>query len=213
MADNYINGVTTGKAVVSNNQRIQQTGTRDGAAYSCEYILGKAIEGKLFTAQLGTLTTPVTFRVAADADQPEMTIDVPLGTTIIPVSMRVHLEDSAGTDNEIVVQANPALCGAGTSTAGTVLAHRLNSGLTSACIYRYTYSGNCTLPANVVEFWRDGNAFADSIGGRMYEWNLQSGAPVVLVGPASIVVYIDGTGTAPAGYAKVTWMEFASADL
>lgn len=214
MADMNILGVTTGRAVVGNNVRVPQAGTRDGIAYGMDWIISKALEGKLFTAQVGSLTTPTTFRAAIDLDQPELVIDVPSGTTIIPVHVAVYLEDAAGTDNEILAAANPALCGAGTSTAGTILAKRLNGSFASACKFYYTYSGNCTAPANYDEFFRDGNAFVQAAAVKnKFEWTPALSPPPVIVGPGSLVLWIDGTTTAPAGYAKVSWVEFLSSDV
>jgi len=188
-------------------------GTPDGALHTADYVLGKALEGRLFHAAVGSLTTPTTFRVGADADQPEAVIDVPTGTTIVPVSIQAYLEDAAGTDNEIVAQANPAVVGAGTSTTGTIYSARLNSGESSRCTFRYTYSGNGTAPSSYIEFYRDGNAFANEADtrGLKFAWSIQQAAPVVLVGPAALVIYIDGTGTAPAGYLQLAFMEFSSA--
>ncbi len=216
MADIRAIARTTGKGYNANGQLTDLTSTRDGALYTADYILNKAMEGRLFTVQLGVQSTPVTFRVALDADQPEMVVDVPSGVTIIPVSIDVVLEDAGGTDNEVVALANPALCGAATSTAGVILNNRLNSGLASACRYSYTYAGDCTAPANFVEFFRFNHAFVDEgdiIVGNAIQWRASEAAPVVLVGPASLVIYIDGTGTAPAGYAKASFIEFASSEV
>lgn len=215
MADIYIKGATTSRERVGNNQRVLATGTRDGALYTARYALAAALEGKLFSVRLGEATTPTTFRVGYDADQPEIAIDVPTGTAIIPVEIGVYLEDSGGTDTEMVAEASPALTGAGTSTTGTIISNRLNSGQASACTYRYTYSGNGTAPASYVEFWRAGYPFADATGNpaKLFAWLMEHAAPLVLVGPASLLLHISGTGTAPAGYAKVSWIEELAANL
>jgi len=187
-------------------------GTPDGSLFTADYVLSKALEGRIFHAILGGFSTPTTFRVAIDEDQPEMVIDVPTGTTIIPISIQAHLEASAGTITEIVALANPALVG-GTATTGTLLSSRLGSGRTSSCVYRYTYSGNGTAPASYIEFWHAGVAFADAVTEptRMYAWDYRNAAPVVIVGPGALVVHIGATGTAPTGYAQLAFMEFASA--
>ncbi len=206
---------TFGKEVVARGSLKTAAGTPDGALYTCEYILNKAMEGKVFIAQLGLATTPVTFRVGYDADQPEMAIDVPSGVAIIPVHIQVNLEDSAGTDNEIVAEASPALTGAGTSTTGSLLCSRLNSGYASACTFRYTYSGNGVAPASYVEFWRAGYAFADATTDpvKAFAWSAYQAPAPVLVGPASLLLHISGTTTAPAGFAKIHFVEFSANDL
>lgn len=214
MSDIFINGVTTGRAVVGNNSRIGAAGTRDGVLYTADWELSKAMEGKVFQAQVGTLTTPTTFRIGIDLDQPELVIDVPEGTTIIPVSIDVYLEDAGGTDTEVVAAANPALCGAGTSTLGTILAKRINGSFASACKMYYTYSADCTDPASYDEFWRGGNAFVQAAAVQnRFAWNRAVSPPPVIVGPASLVLWIDGTTTAPAGYVKVCWVEDSSSNV
>jgi hypothetical protein len=216
MSDSNILGVTTGRAVVGNNQRVGQAGLRDGTAYGMDWVTSKAIEGKLFTAQVGSFVTHTDFRATADLDQPESVIDVPLGTTIIPVHIRVFLEDCAGTDNSIIAAANPALCGAGTSTAGTIIAKRLNGSFASACKFYYTYSADCVDPANYDEFWRAGHPIAKTTDAAMYlyEWTSASAPVPVIVGPASLVLWIgSGAGGAPAGFSKISWAEFLSSEL
>jgi len=201
---------STSHDTVSEGAVRSQIGTPDGVAYSADYILSKTLEGRVFHANVGDLTTPVTFRVAADADQPESVIDVPTGTLIVPINIQVHLEDSAGTNNEIIALANPALVGAGTSTVGTILSARVGSNRTSACKHYFTYSGNGTAPSGYVQFWHTGVAFADVATDptRVYEWSITKDAPVAIVGPGSLVLHIDGTGTAPAGFHHIAWMEF-----
>jgi hypothetical protein len=48
---------------------------------------------------------------------------------------------------------------------------------------------------------------------KAFLWSLFQAPAPVLVGPASLLLHISATGTAPTGYAKVTWAEFAAADI
>src|SRR3990167_272551 len=73
--------------------------------------------GNVFIANLGLGTTPLDMvKTTYDADQPQFVIDVPLGTTVIPLRLEVVNETEAGTLNEVIWGAANALVGAGTST-------------------------------------------------------------------------------------------------
>ena len=54
-----------------------------------------AKEGRVFVANMGSVTTPITFLVTA-ANRPDAWIRVPSGTTIIPISVHVTLEARLG---------------------------------------------------------------------------------------------------------------------
>ena len=56
-------------------------GTRDGAAFVASYWHKKALQGRLWVANFGTVTTPLTFLVTADK-RPDAVLRVPSGTTI-----------------------------------------------------------------------------------------------------------------------------------
>lgn len=214
MADLKILAQTTGKQRVGNGVMVSATGTRDGALYVADYILGMAIEGKVFHAQLGSATTPVTFRVGLTALQPEFVIDVPSGTTIIPIHLGVYLEAAAGTVTEIVAEVSQALRGSGTSTAGTIMSTRSSRANSSSCLFYYTYSGNAVAASNPLEFWRDGFAIAQAAGvPAKFRYDVQQQTPQVIDGPGALSIYIDGTGTAPTGYIKASWIELPTTAL
>jgi hypothetical protein len=214
MADLYIESVTTSKSRVGNGVRRLVTGTRDGAIYVCDYITALALEGKLFHVNHGTATTPITF-IAYDADRPDFTLDVPPGVAALITRIQVYLEDSAGTDTEIIATTSSNVGGAGTSTVLTPLSTRRNSGVSSACAAYGTHTANITLPANTIEFWRAGHAFADAATQppRLFEWVYTQGNPQVLVGPAGLQIHISATTTQAAGFIKVSYAEFASSEI
>jgi hypothetical protein len=214
VADLYINGVTTSKARSGNNTRLAATGTRDGALYTCPYVLNMALEGRVFHVSHGTVTTPITF-IAYDADRPDLGIDVPTGTTIIPVRILVYLEDMAGTDNEIIVEANRNLLGASTSTALTIYNVRTDAPMATGCSAYGTYTANATAVTVASEFWRAGDPIAQAAGSplKTFLWNLEDGTPQVLVGPASISLHVSATTTQAAGFVKASWIELPSSSI
>jgi hypothetical protein len=217
MAELYINGVTTSKARTGNNQRTAVNGTRDGALYVADYRLMAALEGRIFHTAVGSLTTPTTFRVGIQTLQPELVIDVPTGTAIIPVEIAVHLETLAGTITEIVAMTGTALRGAGTSTAGSALSTRTDRQVSSACNIYYTYSGNATAIAGTLEFWRVGfpwvTATAEGNAIMKFEYSLEKNTPQVIVGPGSVSLCVGATGTAPTGYITADWIELPASGV
>lgn len=203
---------SVGRSTADNAGYRAVRGLRDGSLSVADFILTHALEGRLFAFNLGTATTPVTFRAGLTVLQPEIVVDVPSGTTIIPVSIDCYLEDSAGTDTEIVASTSTALRGAGTSTAGTSEAMATDQLIATACSVYYTYSANATATSNLVDFWRAGYAFADATGNpaKKFRWSIYEDVPPILVGVSSLSIYIAATGTAPAGFCCVKWIELAS---
>ncbi|MFA6046963.1 MAG: hypothetical protein WC718_18415 [Phycisphaerales bacterium] len=212
-----IQGQTTSKGRFGNGAIVPVTGTRDGAIYVADYVQALALEGRLFTTEIGTLTTPTTFRIGVTTLQPELVIDVPSGSAIVPVEISVHLETLAGTITEIVAVTSTALRGAGTSTAGAALSTRTDRPVASGCSVYYTYSGNAVAVAGDIEFWRWGfpwvTATAEGNAIMKAEWHLNRNTPQVIVGPGSVSLYIGATTTAPTGYVFASWLELPSSAI
>lgn len=190
---------------------------RDGSMSMADWVFAMTLAGYGHVASVGTATTPITFKTGFTAAQPELALGVPSGTTIVPLHILVALEDSAGTDNEIVFQTADSTVTAGTSTAITP-ANAINGSLkgqASACTIYSAYSGNGTTPTNTVEFWRWGYAFADATGNpaKFAEWSYRTHAPLLIAGVGSLVGYVGGTTTAPAGFIKVAYLELPTAYL
>jgi len=176
-----------------------------------------ALEGRVFVANRGTATTPVSFaKTAYDEDQPQLVLRVPEGTTIIPLYCEVVLEDSAGTDNEIIWGVTANDIGNGTSTAVTPYNVLSVGGKTTAVTVRRDYTGNATAASQVKELGRFGYAFADASTDPAKRFVLQFGNDrniVPIKGADSLNLWVAGATTAPSGYATVVWAEFLSTEL
>jgi hypothetical protein len=203
-------GAPGGVARVAADQNVRAIATRDGAQYSADWLMALALEGRIYTASVGTITTPITFG-AFDADQPELALLVPATHLILPLSIQVHIEDAAGTDNEIFFITSTATVTAGTSTAVTPVNHLVGNTSVSGCTVLTAYSGNGTDPytGTTNEFWRTGYAFADTTVGphKVYSWNWRDYAPIAVTGVGSLVGYVSATTTQMNGFIKVTWAE------
>lgn len=197
----------------NDDKRMAVRGARDGSLSVIPEIEMLAREGRIFAANVGTLSTPTTFRVAIDLDQPELVIDVKDGKTMIPLSIDIYLEAALGTLTEILAKTSQNLVGAGTSTAlvaGSDLVNvRSDAVRESTLAGYYTYSGDGVDPAGGYEFWRDGDPFVVTVAASKhgYKWRREVGGPVI-VGEGAFVLHIGATGTAPTGYALVTFAEF-----
>lgn len=217
MADLKVSKRTTGQRFSGTDQMHLVEGPGDGSIYTVDWKTRLGLSGRIFHAAVGSFTTPTTFRIGVDADQPEAVIDVPAGKTIIPVRILTFLETGAGTISEVIYATNPALCGSSTATDGSsgILSTRTSRPLTSGCKFYYTYSGNCTLPANTIEFYHNGEPFVDVVANqqRFFTWEIDTGTPQVIDGPGSLVIYIAGTGTAPAGFLRINWAEFNTNEI
>lgn len=185
---------------------------RDGTMSFADFVLVSCMEGVMNYVSLGTITTPITFK-AYDADQPELVLDVADGFTMIPVNFQFHIEDSAGTDNEILIHTSKGtLIGAGTSTALTAL--NANTGYSAAAgVTAYgAYTGNGTVPTTPAEIFRWGYAFADTTVGpvKVINWNWRDQAPVIVKGAGAIACYLSATTTQMAGYVKAAYIVLPS---
>lgn len=181
--------------------------------------IATAMSGRLFIVNFGTESTPLNFaKTAYDEDQPQAVLRVPSGVVIVPVKVEVTLEDSAGTDNEVIFGTAQNDIGNGTSSDATLGPRSLHTanGRTSSCVGKQLYTANSSALTNKVEFARWTYAFADAGTDpiKKFEWSLMQSAVVpVLKGAASLIIWIAAATTAPQGYAMMAYAEFDAADL
>lgn len=176
------------------------------------------LEGRVFHASFATQTTPISF-TAYDQDRPDITVSCPDGAAIIPLYVKIELEDSAGTDTEAVFFITDVAVGAGTSTAITNGPHNMRSDIstrTSVATCVRTHTANITL-TNYRELDRWVYAFADATAGpaKIIEYNplALNGLAPVINGPGTFCVAVAATTTQAAGFAQVYWAEFAEGEL
>jgi hypothetical protein len=209
----FVPAYTTSRRRASGNQDIALQGTKDGALYIADYVLGMALEGRVFNASVGTASTVATFLATWVESKPQLNIDAPLGTTIIPLRMQVYLEAQAGALTEIFATSGTNNIGAGTSTAVTPVSNRTDRPVASLAVVNSLYSVAGTTQTGQNEFWHTGYNFADATThpGKYFEWDYRNN-PQVIVGVGSLALYIDANGnTAPTGFIRATWIELPTA--
>ena len=186
--------------------------TRDGALVTADWSMARAIEGKVFTAQLGTAITPITGD-AYDADQPFFALDVSAGFAAILLKIQVYLQAAVGVVNYVIAETSTAKVGAGTSTPITPVNHKSDGGSPSGTTAYGAYSGDGTAATGGVEFWHDGDPYIQAAGNMspLFVWTHRDG-PIILVNSSALLIHCGG-GTDPTGYVRVTYVEAAASDV
>jgi len=216
--DRGVSGVSSVSRATDDGHVMDLRMTRDGAAFGADWTLGLCLEGRVFCAQAGLLSTAITWTATATNDQtkPAMFLSVPSGTTVIPLEISLYME-AYGTTAQFECEA---LVGTGAvSAGGTAMAitnMRTDAPYTSNCTATSDITGGTAPTANISAFWRDGEQFAitKSAGSAtvavhdpikwVWSWKDSLYVPVV-VGPAQLLV-TQGS-QAGTGFGKIIFVE------
>ena len=203
-------------------------GTRDGAVFTADWYLAAALEGRAFGVNHGTGTSPITTNAGAlIVAEPDLLIQVPVGTTILPVYIEYAIEDTGGAGPlEVIAMASSAATQAASGTAGTALTiynMRTDAPVTSLCTADRTNTGGVTpYTGNFVEFYRGyagdatdqhGSNTAQTINSATRaHWSASSTMiPPILTGISQLCIYL--VGTALTGWITVIWVEMPSSSI
>ena len=199
-------------------------GLRDGALVMAPWTLALALEGRVFVANAGTGTSPVTFAGAYDANGPDVHLNVPAGTTILPLYIGVNF-DAVGTEAtmEIIGLASNTGDASATGTASSIFNMRTDAPRLSGCTFTGAVdAAGVTDPnaGNFYEFWHESRPLTDTVAtsendriGLVFEWSTaRDGLPPVIVGNGAegscLVVY--AASNAGTGFITVVWAEIPS---
>lgn len=181
--------------VTSDGQTVEERGLRDGSAVYAHRMQALGMEGRIFAAMQGSVTTPIATAAttAIAAQRPMAWVRVPDGTVIYPLYMSLVVESTgATTQGEIAMAITQNDVGNGTSTAGpTPVSLNSATPISSNCTARRLATADVTAETNLVEITR--YSFAASAVDQRYVWNVTDGLIFpVLRGPATWLVYIGG---------------------
>ena len=184
--------------------------TADGALYIAEHVRALSIEGRIFGAHFGTLTTPLATAAttAITTLRPMAWLRVPDGTAIIPLTVNLLVESAgATTQGEALLGIATSDVGNGTSSAGTsgALGVSLNSAapISSTVIPRQLATADVSADY-ALELKRF--SFAASAVNQDFSWQAaQELVPSVLRGAATLMLYIGGN--AVNFYCQMQWIE------
>lgn len=211
---------TTPTRVQSDDSVLAPHLLRDGSLVSSDWELARSLEGRVFVANAGTVTTPLTFGAGViDTTEPDLHIAIPSGTTAILLGIQVQVEAFGTTAIFEGMAAIGTGGSAGTDTAVTPTSLRADAPISSNATVGAAGDADATyMTTNVSEFWRFGiqkaatTATGDddsSRDGERWEWNSKErGIYPVLVGPAQLQVHAAGQATT--GFIIATWVEVPS---
>ena len=220
--------VSTVSRGTSDGDLMALRGTRDGAVFSADWFLAAALEGRAFGVNSGTGSSPTTTNAGAlVVAEPDLLIQVPAGTTIIPVYLGYAIEDTGGTGAmEVVAVASSATTQAASGTAGTALTihnMRTDDPVASNCTADHTCTGGVTpYTGNFIEFFRgyagdttdqfNGSTAQTVATASAYAWKASDTfVPPVLTGVSQLCFYCVGTGVT--AWLTAIWVEFPSTSI
>jgi hypothetical protein len=217
---------TTAASFLAEGSEVFARATRDGALFTADWYMAQALAGNVFGINAGVLTSPVSTTTGGLVDgTQDVLINVPSGTTIIPIRIGANFEDTGTADVlEVLAVASAVYDNANTSTAITIMSMRSDKPKGSACSAMYVVSadGTAVESGNFVEFWRPyagsvEDAFASSTGFKNQYvhgsfWNAKTAVvPPIITGPGSLSLY--AAGQAATGFFTVIWVELPTAAL
>jgi len=183
------------------------------------------LQGRGFHVDVGAFSTPIQGGGVGTTiliDEPEASISVPTGTSILPIRIHVQCQvpilaaDSEESEILLAVDIASAHAGDGTATAETALPMYMGNG-TSLCTCTSATTSAITDP---VLGWE----LAHKVKLGDYQgtpaavmWTdlelLYTPSPLpVLVGPCALYLYWGGT-VAVTGFAQIEWLEYLTSDL
>ena len=139
---------------------IPMKGMLDGTAFNADWLARMALEGRMYTANAGTGTAPVTFASTYTNSAPDLDMSVPAGVLIVPVSISINME-AFGTNalfEAVAAYGKGGVIAPTSATAVTPVNHRLDMGNDSSVtiVSDGTGATYMTPPASVIEFARWG---------------------------------------------------------
>jgi len=215
---------TSAVSVESEGSDVYLRAMRDGTLLSADWILAKTIQGRLFCAQAGLLTTEITWTATATNDQtkPAMFIDVPSGTTIFPLEISLYME-AYGSNAQFECEAITGTGGVSAGgTAMTITNMRSDAPYTSNCTGTSDITGGTACTTNLSAFWRDGAQFAiTKTGGsatvaatdpNKFVWRYKDGlyCPIVVGHGQLMVTQGSQAGT---GFGKIIFIEVPTSEI
>lgn len=205
----YRPSVTPAVATADDGLKTVQ-GFREGSISTTTFIQRMVAAGRVFCANAGSATTPITGLTTYAALRPENVLRVPQNIVAIPIEWSCALEVSSGTVLEWSINVAQNDVGNGTSSAATLgpINLRTDTPNTSVCNFRVKYTADMTASTNPIEVFRFGQELATAAGAfapNPLLWRPE--AKPLLVGPASLIIFDEATSAAQQYFSQLTWIE------
>jgi hypothetical protein len=218
MADLRIEARVTPDRATADGNWISGRGTRDGALFVADWTTALAMEGRAFMLQFGTEDAPINTTTTIDDLLAEALVDVASGTTAIPFYGQgvIGVWGASTLLNYLITADNKARYNTG-GTAFTPLNLRTDNPIasTSSAYVGPDITALAKSTANERELYREsievnvGDA-ADYWPKMEYKPLSEAGAPALVVGAGSIVVYFGATTADAVCYGNLMWFEIPS---
>jgi len=200
-----VTGVQSRTQVAQDDRFLAVAGDRIGNMYTKRWLDALVSEGRVFCANAGTVTTPLTFGAGSiDTTEPDLFVACDSNFVITPIEIRVKME-AYGTSAIFELMAATGTDGvAGTDTdlvAGTNICNlRSDAPFTAQAQIGHSSAADATyMTTNVCEFWRDGLMKAVTTGTadddspmppQTFVWNIfEHGFSPLLVGSSQLMVF------------------------
>ena len=174
----------------------------DGVVYNISSLIQEA-------GDLAGETGPGTDNVA-----PSFLVDVPNGTTIIPLEAQ-FVSEGTGTSGDWTIRMNKDTLVRYTSGGGTniILNMREDQPNSSVCTARNAGTAIVAVAnTNDDTFWVSGRDDSSLALGGVY-WSAKNFIPPILIGPASWLVYITVSNVNEEINYSMKWAEFSTTDI
>lgn len=189
--------------------------TRDGAPIVLPWHQALVMQGVVFSAGAGSVTTPIAGHATIDADQPELAAYFATGVAVIPLSGRMTQETGATTlaQGGMMLAHSNINVGAGTSTAVTPVPQNQLYSVATRGAAAAAYTGNGTDPltaGNFTELARvssviDADAATSGIIPPTLKWTCMDDVVPILGLAASFLAYGEAAGNTL--FATLVWAE------
>lgn len=167
-----------------------------------DFYTQMAIERRGYHVKVGNITTHFTGDVEITDATAEASVDPPLGTTIIPVYLNVHIEALGGT---VPIVAAKSVGATATGGDGFIPLPLYMGGGACTSPARADAAGGCTVTAETTLTTRRHYSATLATADMIFEWEPRM--PPVLVGPAAFYVQVAGTTTGPNYFANFDFIE------
>jgi hypothetical protein len=212
---------TFGGKVAADGAEVESAATRDGATFTADWYLRQVMLGRVFSAMVGALSTPVVGGgngTVIDLDQPEFGLACPATHTFVPLLIRVQLTtplaatdaDEAETVAYLDLSGKPLLDGTWTTTI-TPINRKTACGISSVCTVKSACTADTTDPTESMDLFHtlivaDMNGTPANAMWTKNEILYEPNIPYFVQGATGMFIHWGGT-VATSGFAQVSWAE------
>lgn len=194
--------------------------SRLGMQVTMDFLTWCALNGFTYQLRAGTITTPLVGDVVVTDTAAEFCVDVPSGTTILPLVQNVSIRLGTGTLHEYATKSVATASSAGTAFVPLALRPFTGAGAANAasvCAARVQAAGAVTVTAELAtttrRHWSYSNPVAVGAGNEATLLPWEPKGALAINGIWCLYTQIAATGTGPSYYANLDWIEMPTAAL